>query len=891
MHAIEICVDDVILTRNEDSSKNAMALIEAQCEAALLRNPNRPFGAAIARALNCPNDCSGHGKCVEFYGCECDQHFQGHDCSLSKDTSMIIEQKHQLCDVKFEVCLQISVKGVNFEPEGTCNGIPYAFVDSQQIICSLDSSLAIEPIQEINLVIKTSSGQEDALNLVVYDSTCDNCQLAYGDVRCQPQEKVCRLSNQCFEHGVIHPHDKCLRCNEGDWLAKSDESVSLATSELNKKFKVINGQVFEYSLPRIDNNTDYKLISGPYGAILMDNGTLSWRAMSNLIADSWTELFIIKAKGSCNENTLVEINVHVVSCDCLNDAKCVLAHDIPKCLCKPGYRGDRCEVMEDPCMVPRCNFGQCVPIDGIQFQCLCDPGYTGSLCSQPLHCNCAPGVDCLDHDKCGPCPPGFTGDGFQCAKIRPCDTQPCFEGVECFAIGDDDFVCGACPPTLTGNGKQCYESSNDFLTHLCDHDDTNPCFAKELCQVNELGVYCRSCPKGFKGDGITCHPVDSSMDPCSESRTNPCYPGSKCQVVNGIVTCGPCPANMTGDGKLCYAKQPSVLATCDPNPCYPGVQCETQNGEPVCGACPSGLAGDGLQCSEIKDHCAREPCFPGAACYNYHDRFECGACPEGFSGNGQSCTPVLDPCDPNPCHEGVSCVTVWKGRQTMFECGFCPDGMVGDGFNCTWTDPCHSNPCRPGSFCQSQVSTFKCLPCAQEKCSQSFIVPCPDVNHCFPGVECIMTNNSLQVPYITCGECPDGFAGDGIQCRPLCNNCNSSLEICVGPNICQSKDQQEFVNQRRYDHLFFFFTREVQAPMQKWRPVLERGYMPVRQRIHRHRLHGHALQRWQDDFQEEKLHGKALRQRWHMQRCQRQMYLPSRIQREALPKTASHGAT
>ena len=29
----------------------------------------------------------------------------------------------------------------------------------------------------------------------------------------------------------------------------------------------------------------------------MENGTLSWKAMSNLIADSWSELFIIKAKG------------------------------------------------------------------------------------------------------------------------------------------------------------------------------------------------------------------------------------------------------------------------------------------------------------------------------------------------------------------------------------------------------------------------------------------------------------------------------------------------------------------------------------------------------------------------------------------------------------------
>ena len=41
--------------------------------------------------------------------------------------------------------------------------------------------------------------------------------------------------------------------------------------------------MFVYHLPKIDNTTEFDLISGPYGAIVMENGTLSWRAMSNLI--------------------------------------------------------------------------------------------------------------------------------------------------------------------------------------------------------------------------------------------------------------------------------------------------------------------------------------------------------------------------------------------------------------------------------------------------------------------------------------------------------------------------------------------------------------------------------------------------------------------------------
>ena len=119
----------------------------------------------------------------------------------------------------------------------------------------------------------------------------------------------------------------------------------------------------------------------------------------------------------------------------------------------------------------------------------------------------------------------------------------------------------------------------------------------------------------------------------------------------------------------------------------------------------------------------------------------------------------MDPCDPNPCFPGVVCVTIWKGRQTMFECGLCPDGMVGDGLNCSFTDPCLSNPCSSDKICTaSEENFYKCKPKKSE-------VICPDVNHCFPGVKCILTNTS--VPFITCGSCPIGYIGDGIKCKKI----------------------------------------------------------------------------------------------------------------------------
>ena len=67
----------------------------------------------------------------------------------------------------------------------------------------------------------------------------------------------------------------------------------------------------------------------------------------------------------------------------------------------------------------------------------------------------------------------------------------------------------------------------------------------------------------------------------------------------------------------------------------------------------------------------------------------------------------------------------------------------------------------------------------------SFIVPCPDVGHCFPGVNCIL--NNVSIPYITCGECPNGYLGDGIKCQAQCTNCDVTSEVCLSPSICQSK--------------------------------------------------------------------------------------------------------
>ena len=75
--------------------------------------------------------------------------------------------------------------------------------------------------------------------------------------------------------------------------------------------------------------------------------------------------------------------------------------------------------------------------------------------------NNSTGVECQDYPngyRCGPCPPGLTGDGRRgtCQPIKyGCETRPCYPGVECTDTDDGKFICGECPTGYEGNGTVC----------------------------------------------------------------------------------------------------------------------------------------------------------------------------------------------------------------------------------------------------------------------------------------------------------------------------------------------------------------------------------------------------------------------------------------------------
>ena len=69
-----------------------------------------------------------------------------------------------------------------------------------------------------------------------------------------------------------------------------------------------------------------------------------------------------------------------------------------------------------------------------------------------------PRVDCRDTvegPECGPCPPGYKGNGRHCERDA-CGDEPCFEDVSCYPIIEEPFYkCGTCPKGYRGDGINC----------------------------------------------------------------------------------------------------------------------------------------------------------------------------------------------------------------------------------------------------------------------------------------------------------------------------------------------------------------------------------------------------------------------------------------------------
>ncbi|GAB6032010.1 hypothetical protein CHUAL_010385 [Chamberlinius hualienensis] len=312
---------------------------------------------------------------------------------------------------------------------------------------------------------------------------------------------------------------------------------------------------------------------------------------------------------------------------CQNGATCLNTFGGFSCQCAPGFFGILCTERHDECSSASnealCSHGTCISRQGSQsgqpgFTCICNEGWSigsggGRACNVDVD-ECAPGrrppcstnppVRCINLPgtfTCGPCPNGYSGDGFICEDINECqwNNGGCSMSpmVQCInTLGSRQ--CGPCPSGYQGNGETC-----NYVG---------------VCRINNGG--CHPLATCFENIGIS-----SGYREC---RCPPGYQGSGIGASGCIYNQGP--------------NQPTAISPmgnpCDPNPCIRGTCIAFGTYSYRCN-CPLGYTGQ--NCEIDNDECQSQPCTNGGTCVDETNGYHCN-CPVAYTG--ERCQEMRDNC-------------------------------------------------------------------------------------------------------------------------------------------------------------------------------------------------------------------------------------------------------
>ncbi|KAK3892747.1 hypothetical protein Pcinc_003437 [Petrolisthes cinctipes] len=359
--------------------------------------------------------------------------------------------------------------------------------------------------------------------------------------------------------------------------------------------------------------------------------------------DGYLKYTCLCRKGWRGQNCAIDFNecyeYQGTDLGCQNGGRCVNTPGSYRCECTAGWYGANCAQKSDNCSgsngAALCGgHGACVPTSRPphHYSCLCDqgwkPGTSSPACvdvdectSSTPHCSRNPPVLCVNYPggfSCGPCPQGYSGDGFVCTDVDECqfNNGGCSPFSVCYnTLGGRR--CGPCAPGYSGNGMFCTPSSRPCLAA--------PCHPLAQCydnpQMSSTYFQC-TCPPGYIGNGIGPQGCMASggggggggggtaVVPTNPCANHPCRNGATCTQTGYTFTCT-CPLGYTG-----YTCEVDI-DECASNPCLNGGTCTQGLGTYTCN-CPSSHTGD--RCQTENEQCGGrlvgtegEVSFPGQA--------------------------------------------------------------------------------------------------------------------------------------------------------------------------------------------------------------------------------------------------------------------------------------
>ncbi|KAL3836256.1 hypothetical protein ACJMK2_021695 [Sinanodonta woodiana] len=299
---------------------------------------------------------------------------------------------------------------------------------------------------------------------------------------------------------------------------------------------------------------------------------------------------------------------------CQNGATCVNSPGSFMCQCTPDWHGVRCTERHDDCTGASneqlCGHGTCVNNPRVQpgqpkYTCICDSGWTKSGSA-----------------------PACTVDVDECNSNRP----PCSQDPPVMCINlPGSFQCGPCPTGFTGNGFSCVDINECQINNGgCSMIPTVQC-------INTRGSrQCGPCPPGYQGDGVTC----TWVGVCNVNNGG-CHPLARCTESPGVSGryCA-CPPGYVGNGEGpagCVPQGP-ITGACGSSPCMNGAVCQNNGDSFIC-TCQPGYTGQ--RCETNINECSSSPCQNGGTCTDRLNGFEC-TCPNGYTG--VRCEQTLEAC-------------------------------------------------------------------------------------------------------------------------------------------------------------------------------------------------------------------------------------------------------